>query len=638
MSNKLFLSLTILFTTFSSIFCVDETNKNINIDSLANEADAVILEEDINFIITDLDHAEYTISKKILIKNKNADNYCTVVARESEFIITDDIDAVIKDLNGEVIKELDDDDIKEAEASLSSFYSGDYYKWFQLTHHTYPYIFEYRIKKEYKSLFFFPDWFPQSTVPVFKSTYKLTVNDKIEFDYFEIGEIDEPVESNSNYGKTFTWTAENLPKIDDEDFMPPENKNGLGVLFRVIDFSLGEYAGSAKNWNEFANFYNRLTKDRYELPQKAKTEISRLIKNKTNKREIVRLLYEHLQDKTRYVAIEMGIRGWQPQSAAEVYKNKYGDCKDLSTYMVAMLEHAGIKAYPALALTRNKGTVYEEFPTSQFNHCIAVVPFEQDTIWLECTSSYANMDNTPYTIEDINALVVTKSGGKLIRTPKKISSQNFSKSIINGKLNITGHLNFEALVTLGGNQENSIRPRLEINDEKDDKLFLQNLFSSNFSNLTINNYSINDPKSDTSYYSINLVGVYNKFSPVRGKRIFINPNIYNKATHDDLPDEEIDERDFPVYYYYPYLDVDSVSIELPKQFKVESVPKNVFIENSFVKYISNYFVSENKISYSRHFEIKDNLIPVEKYEEYLEFLRRVIKTDKSKFVLTKSLF
>ncbi|MBL1215508.1 MAG: DUF3857 domain-containing protein [Ignavibacteriae bacterium] len=638
MKNIILFFLLFGFISAKTIFCFEETNEKVNIDSLVNEADAVILDEEINFSITDFDQAEYTLTKKILIKNKNADNYCTVVAKESEFILTDDIYAVIKDINGKVIKELDDDDIKEAEASLSSFYSGDYYKWFQFTHHTYPYIFEYRIKKEYKSLFFFPDWFPQSSIPVINSKYRLTVSNELEFDYLEIGKIDPPVESITRDGKTYTWSAKNLAKIDDEDFMPPENKNGIGVLFRVIDFSLGEYTGSGKGWNEFANFYNTLTKGRYGLPKKAKDEISRLIKNKTNKREIVKILYEHLQDKTRYVAIEMGIRGWQPQRAADVYKNKFGDCKDLSTYMVAILAHANIKAYPALALTRNQGTVYENFPASQFNHCIAVVPLEQDTIWLECTSSYTDMGNTPYTIEDISALVVTEKGGELIRTPQKTSSQNFSKSVISGKLSVKGDLNFDAQVKLGGNQENAIKPRLEIKDEKDDKLYLQNLFGSNYSNLTVSNYSIDDPKADTSYYSINLNGVYNKFAPVRGKRIFINPNIYNKTTFDDLPDESVEERDFPIYYYYPYLDIDSVSIELPKHFKIESLPKNKFIENSFGKYFSNYYVSENKISYSRIFEIKENLIPIEKYEEYLEFLKQIIKTDKAKFVLKKSLF
>jgi hypothetical protein len=132
-----------------------------------------------------------------------------------------------------------------------------------------------------------------------------------------------------------------------------------------------------------------------------------------------------------------------------------------------------------------------------------------------------------------------------------------------------------------------------------------------------------------------LNGVFNKFNPKRGSRIFINPNIINRWTGKYLPEEKIEERKYPVYYYYPHQDVDTVIIEISKRYVLESKPKNVSINNSFAQFSYEYEFNDNKLYYFRKMEIKNNIIPVELYAEYLDFLKKVIKSDKCKFVFKR---
>jgi hypothetical protein len=567
------------------------------------------------FNILDESDAEFTQTKQILIKNKNADSYCRVVVRESEFVTIEDIEAVIKDVSGKVIKELDSDDINEAEASFSSFYSGQLYNWFELTHHTYPFIFEYTVKKS--------------------STYKLIKSGNVEFSYHSYPVEIKPDTSMTNSNVVYTWEATNLPKVKNEDYMPPEYDYPIGVLFKANKFYLGNYAGSSENWNSFAEFYYNLSNGRYTLPQKAKDEISLLLNGITDKKEKVKILYKHLQEKNRYVDIEMGINGWQPQSASDVYTNRYGDCKDLSTYMVAVLEHSGIKAYPALALTRSQGIVNLDFPSQQFNHCITMVPFDADTLWLECTASYLDLEDTPYSIEGIDALAVIGAGGQIIRTPQKSSSHNLSKSIIAGELSYNGNYQFDANILTTGNRKNYLKNNFSSSGEKDSKIFLHGLLNDNYTNVAINNFEIDDLNNSTNEYIIKATGLYNKFTSTRGNRIFVNLNIYNKLTPADLPSEKVDERKFPIYYNYPFLNIDSVLIKIPNGFELEAMPKDQTIEYPFAKYSTQFYSNADTVSHTRHFEIKEKLIPVEKYKDYLEFIQSVIKSDKATFVFKK---
>jgi transglutaminase-like putative cysteine protease len=628
----------LLYILFFSYFtpCFGSLQEEEGFISLIQDTDAIVLQDDLSVTILNENSIEYTVHVKILIKNIRAEEYCTVVINESEYQVIQNIDAIITDTLGNFIKQLDSDEIEEAEMSPGYvLYSGKKYSWFSLTHHTYPYVIDYTYTMELESLFFWPDWYPQSDIPCLSSTYKLQIPNGIEFEYFNVGINIEPDKIIGNSKIIYSWQLINIPPRSVEDFMPPENKKQMAVHFKPKKFEISEYNGSFESWSSLADWYRALTDGKYKLSKSAQDEFQELVAGIEDPKEKVEILYKYLQQKNRYVAIELGIGGWQPQSASDVYENRYGDCKDLTTVMVSMLDVVGIKSYPALALTRDKGEVMDDFPSNQFNHCIAFVPLEKDTIWLECTSSYIDMEDTPYNIEDIFVLVVKDDDGELIKTPKKNSANNHWISSLNGVLGKQGDLTFNVSVNTSGNQKNYFKSKLAVNSKQDDLIFLQNYLGRNYSNLNINDFTIEVPEDNTLEYNLELNGVYKKFNPKRGSRIFINPNILNRLTGKSLPAEDIDERKYPIFYKYPYIDIDTVMIEISKRYILESKPKDVSVSNSFAQFSAEYKFNNNKLYYLRKMEIKDNIIAVELYPEYIEFLKKVIKSDKSKFVFKR---
>jgi len=624
-----------LILVVSRVFAqAEKVVSDAKFDSLANEANAVVLLDEHVFEVEGVAGALLYNRTKILIKNRHAQHFCELTFGESDFVKVDDLQAALYDTLGNLIKELDEDDIEKGiyTPGYNSF-SNHTFKHFELYFNKYPFIIEYSYTYKFNSLFFWPDWKPQTNVPVKYSSFKLKNDDNIPYKIHSIGitAIEKKIIDDGD--ALSLWELSNIPPSKEEDYIAPEDEIQMALLFAPEKFVLAETSGSNSDWNQYAGWYRNLAKEKYNLDEKSQQEILSLVKNQTDAKQIIRILYKYLQEKTHYVTINLDIGGWQPYSAQSVLQNNYGDCKDLSTLMVAMLNVVGVKAYPALALTRDKGIVYEEFPSNQFNHVITFVPLEKDTVWLECTADFIDPEDTPYKIEGIKALVVKDQSGELITTPQKPADKNKWASQISGSLDDRGKLNFQSKITLTGNQKNNYKYMAGVNKPDDLKEKLQKQFSAYASNLQIGTINFNGTTQPDESYELNVDGNYSKFASQVGKRIFINPNIYNRITEDDLPDEDV--REFPVYYNYPYADIDSMMIVLPEGYILESGPEQKNLAATFGSYTTNYSVQNNIFSYKRSLQITSKKIMPEEYVSYLEFMRDVIKTDKSSFIFKR---
>src|SRR5437868_9894168 len=81
-----------------------------------------------------------------------------------------------------------------------------------------------------------------------------------------------------------------------------------------------------------------------------------------------------VQHDVRYVAIELGIGGWQPHTAADVFSHHYGDCKDKATLLSSMLKQVGIESF-YVVINAERGSVTPQSPASvgAFNHAVLAI-------------------------------------------------------------------------------------------------------------------------------------------------------------------------------------------------------------------------------------------------------------------------
>ncbi len=198
----------------------------------------------------------------------------------------------------------------------------------------------------------------------------------------------------------------------------------------------------------------QLIKGRNILPDEIKKKVHDLTDNLKDDKEKVFGLYDFLQQNTRYVSIQLGIGGWQPFEASYVAEKKYGDCKALSNYMIALLKEAGITGkYIEIFAGESPPPFIEDFPFSQFNHVISCVPLKKDTIWLECTSQTKSAGYMGSFPGDRNAILIDETGGHLVHTPVYKVADNLQLRKVKAIADKEGNLNAEIMSTYSGLQQ-----------------------------------------------------------------------------------------------------------------------------------------------------------------------------------------
>jgi hypothetical protein len=117
----------------------------------------------------------------------------------------------------------------------------------------------------------------------------------------------------------------------------------------------------------------------------------------SNRKEQARVIFNWVASNIRYVSIILGAGGMVPHSAESILDNRYGDCKDHTTLMRAMLTAKGIKSEYALINT-HRAYKPHEIPMRRFNHVILYLP--EFDLYVDPTATHSTFDSLPISLHD----------------------------------------------------------------------------------------------------------------------------------------------------------------------------------------------------------------------------------------------
>jgi len=600
-------------------------------EDLKKDAVAVVRNEEQFIDIKSIGSAQYEYKIAITILNKAGDDLAEMEEVYDKFSNISNIKAALYDASGKRIKEYKSSDIRDQLASDGfSLFQDNRIKLLKFVSNNYPYTIEYSFTQNFNGLLTLPSWrdlkgFGISTE---KSTYTIQKNKSYQLKYLTSNNL--KTDSTTIGDKIqYNWKSNNIQAITREPMSAGIDNISSWVKASPNLFEYDNTTGNFDNWKNFGSWIYKLNEGGNKLPESTKSMVQNLIKDAKTNKEKIQILYNYLQQNTRYVSVQLGVGGFRPILAEKVAQVNYGDCKALSNFMKALLNEAEIQSNLIIigngmpSLNPNYSSI------GQANHMILCIPSEKDTTFLECTSQYKPMGFIGYSNADRNVLMITETGGKMVHTPALSAKENYQirKTKIILADDGTGDLEMRSIYGNAQFEDNFAFTLLEPVETR--KKILE---SSMLPIAELRSFKYLQPNKNTPILTEELNFKTNQLLSKGGDKLFLVLNQVNRKESVPL---KVENRKTQFAVPFSYNDEDEIIYNLPTGLKVEFIPKDITINSEFGSYTAKFVTKENTIVYTRTQTMNDKKYPPEKYNEYVEFYKKIYQADKQKAVLAK---
>lgn len=594
--------------------------------ALLKQANVVVRTYTLQFEVHDKGSATQTEHKVFTVLNETGARRSELHFPYSRFAEIEDIEAAVYDAEGKLVRELkrkDIEDVKPAE----HFVNDHRYKVLRLPARAFPYTIEYRIVTQYKGLMFYPVFQPQETPSeaVESARFEVKMPEGLSARFKA---IHMPPDSKTG---PLRWEFHNLNAFRREAYMPVAALELPEIITAPAEFSFGGVSGKMDSWESYGRFLQQLNSTQQDLPAEVQAMLRGLVADCPDAACKVERLYHYLQENTRYFFVGLGIGGWQPAPAAEVHQLKYGDCKGLSNYMVAMLRAVDVPAfYAVIRAGEDEQTQYPDFPNALFNHAIACAPLGKDTVWLECTSQEQSCGFMGTFTDNRPALLITPEGGKLVTTPRYDETRNTIRRETEVTLSADGRAFLKSEGVFQGIAQNLPAELAGYAAEIQHKYFYEALNINDFEikKLTFQRRRARLPRVEQS-----LELDIPKLASGGGKRLFIPISLLSAKI--EVPAADSSRRHPVQADARGHTESDVMNLLLPEGYRLESPFDAVRLDSDFGHFELSVQQEAGKIQVRRMLVLNNRIRPAAAFGDLAAFLKAVAKADKSKLVLVK---
>lgn len=601
---------------------------------LKTDANAVIRLQKTTITVTSPTQLIVKEKRIVTVLNKLGKTHVDAYKHYDEDTKITKLSAIIYDALGKKKKKYSKGDFRDVSAvDGGTLYSDSRVKVLEYTPTSYPYTIV--IESEYKnsSTGFIPKWFPLENyyLSVEKSIYELYNPQNISFRKKENNFKGFAIEKSSNENSlSYSLTNQKAIKyekntVNFEDFSP-------NFSISLDQFSLKGVKGNAKNWKEFGFWmYDKLILDKNKLSPNTVAKIKNLVKNASTSIEKAKIIYEYVQNKTRYISVQVGIGGWEPITANKVDDVGYGDCKGLTNYTKALLDAVGVKSYHTIVYAGNNKNIDNDFTALQGNHMILNLPNEGDDIWLECTSQTIPFGFLGDFTDDRDVLVITPEGGIIKRTTSYINDKNLQLNNAIITLLTNGDMSATIEKKSYGTQYGDRYHIKNYTKKELNKYYKSRVWDYN-NNLDVENVVLENNKEKVEFTEKINANIKN-FATVKDNSYLFKLNVFNRIT--SIP-KRYRNRKRVLEIDRGFTDKDSFTFKIPEGYSILNLPLNKHISNKFGTYkIAFEKINETSFKYNREFSLKKGIHPKEEYKAYRKFRKTVSKYDNIRTELIK---
>jgi hypothetical protein len=493
------------------------------------------------------------------------------------------------------------------------------------------------------------EWEFQRSIPVKEARYTLQLPSNWEYKTTWVNHA--KVEPSPSGGNQWQWVVTDVAAIRPERAMPPFQ----GLAGRMVVSFLGPGIAQRRGfltWDDMGKWAGGLAEGRRDPTAEINKKVTDITLGKTTAEQKMEAVAAFLQKDIRYVAIELGIGGWQPHSASDVFAHRYGDCKDKATLMSAMLKEFGVDSYYLFINTRRGAVGPETAPERMFNHAILAIKLPDEVqgpryqailnhpklgrlLIFDPTNEKTPIGELSGELQGNYALLATPEGGELVQTPQLPSQTN--GIVRTGKLQLEAHgaLHGEIKEVRYGDHATYERyVQLAAKSSKDHAKRIEQEIAQSIGMFDLTAATMSNLEQNDQPFGYNYTLVATGYAKTLGDLLAVRPRVMGNRSSDLLESKE--PRQFPVIFPGPERDTDTFEITMPAGFEVDDLPPAVDLDYGFASYHSKTEVAGNVLKYSRTFEIKELSVPLAKTDDLKKFYRIIASDERNTAVLKPS--
>jgi hypothetical protein len=491
-------------------------------------------------------------------------------------------------------------------------------------------------------------WFFQNAVPTVRSVFEIDLppgwsHSELWHRYASV----QPAEVAPNH---FRWELSDIPGIDlDSAIMAPAEEALAGRM--EVYFSANPLPQGADEapqlWMRIGEWYTQLASPKSEGPADIATASRALVGPQDDFMQRIQKVAGFMQQQIRYVGIEIGIGGWIPHTAEDVYRNRYGDCKDKATLMIAMLDAVGVRATWVMVDT-DRGVVDPKVPSRMADHMITAIEipagYQNPALQAEVTAKngrrYLIFDPTnqyvpigllpPY-LQGSTGLLMAGANSEAIALPVLNPASDTLDRTATFTLGTDGSLTGNVVVRRQGASSWRTRYSYAMGSEKEKREGLENSLRSDFSAFQVSGEEFQNPSSVDQQIVLRYGVTASAYAKNAGDMLLVRPRVLGSDAV-QLSDEP---RKYPVEFSGTRDWRDTYDVKIPAGYKVDELPDPMNLDTDFASYHSQVTVAGDVLRYSREYKVKKLEVSLTDCAELRKFESEIYTDENRDAVLKK---
>jgi hypothetical protein len=444
----------------------------------------------------------------------------------------------------------------------------------------------------------------------------------------------------------YRWEMNDQPAIDLEQVPLSPGEGSMAARMTVHYAGPGLAQPQDGTWQGIGEWYNGLEQGRLTATPEIAAKAAELTAGKTDFYEKAEAIGDFVQQKIRYFVIEMGVGGYQPHPAGDIFKVRYGDCKDKAALLSAMLSSVGIHS-ALLMVDTERGVIDPADPSIAGNHMIGAILIPQgyesakmhSVVTLKNGRRYLIFDPTweltPFgqledNLQGSYAVLLEGDNSQVIQLPLMDPELNRIRRTASFALSADGSLQGTVTDMRFGDVAERRRYLFSKESGKQQQEYMDRTIDRDFSAATLTGLQVENVaalnKEMTTKFDVHA----NHFASFTGPLLMVRPRVLGSyAIKLDHKPRKVD-----IDLEETMLGNDEFDIQLPEGYVVDELPDPVKADFGFASYVSSTEVHGRTLHYSRTYTVRQVTLPADKYGE-LQRLSGVIAADEDSRVILK---